>query len=135
MRPTLLLVFLLPFLGQLVESRHLIGSPSSISTHDPRLLQAALTFTNSFNNQSNDAFLFKVSTIIKANKQLVAGMLYLMDLEISRTVCHKRDKNNDLSRCDFQPVGPLHQTFLCSSRVWVIVWLHEEKVSFYCTGS
>lgn len=41
--------------------------------------------------------------------QVVKGIRYNIDFEISRTVCHKRGNNSDLENCDFQPKGPLHQ--------------------------
>ncbi|KAG7215256.1 hypothetical protein INR49_022652, partial [Caranx melampygus] len=40
---------------------------------------------------------------------IVKGVRYIVDLEISRTVCRKRDHEADLSKCDLQPPGPLHQ--------------------------
>ncbi|KAF7646542.1 hypothetical protein LDENG_00185890 [Lucifuga dentata] len=113
MRATLLLVSLLLSLEWMwwAESQHvhsMPGSPYNISKNDTNLLQAVAIATDSFNNQSNDAFLFRVSSIQRAQQQLVKGFMYIMDVEISRTICHKRDKK-DLSSCDFQPEGPLHQ--------------------------
>lgn len=43
--------------------------------------------------------------------QIVKGVRYIVDFDISRTVCRKRD-NSNLSNCDFQPVGRLHQVSL-----------------------
>uniref|UniRef100_A0A669ENN0 Cystatin F n=1 Tax=Oreochromis niloticus TaxID=8128 RepID=A0A669ENN0_ORENI len=89
------------------------GSPHNISKNDRGLQQVVLNAAYFFNNESNDAFLFKPATIDRAQKQIVKGVRYIADFQISRTVCHKRDKDNNLSRCDFQPPGPLHQVFQC----------------------
>ncbi|KAM6915818.1 cystatin-F [Xenentodon cancila] len=109
------------------------GSLSNISRDNPGLQQVVLTAAYSFNNQSNDAFLFRPSSINRAQRQIVKGIRYNIDLEISRTVCRKRDKNNNLSHCDFQPPGRLHQTFQCHVEVWQIPWTHESKtLEFVC---
>ncbi|XP_051251702.1 cystatin-F-like isoform X2 [Dicentrarchus labrax] len=85
------------------------GAPSNISRDDRGLQRVVLSAAYSFNNQSNDAFLFKPSFIIRAQRQVVNGVRYIVDLEISRTVCRKRDNNDDLSHCDLQPKGRLQQ--------------------------
>lgn len=48
--------------------------------------------------------------------QIVKGIRYIVDLEISRTVCRKRDGNNNLSHCDFQPPGRLQQVSVTSQQ-------------------
>ncbi|XP_037829606.1 cystatin-F isoform X2 [Kryptolebias marmoratus] len=109
------------------------GSPNNISSNDPGLQQVVLNAAYSFNNQSNDAFLFKASAIHRAQRQIVKGIRYVVDLEISRTVCRKRDNNNNLADCDFQPEGRLHQTFQCHLEVWLIPWKdHRQILKFIC---
>ncbi|XP_040905619.1 cystatin-F [Toxotes jaculatrix] len=107
------------------------GSPLNISRDDRGLQQVVLAATYSFNNQSNDAFLFKPSTIHSAQRQIVKGIRYSGDLDISRTVCRKRDQNKDLSKCDFQPKGRLHQTFQCHFEVWVVPWENQTKIQVF----
>ncbi|XP_039994574.1 cystatin-F isoform X2 [Xiphias gladius] len=85
------------------------GSPFNISRTDRGLQQVVLAATRSFNDRSNDAFLFKPSAIRRAQRQIVKGIRYIVDLDISRTVCRKRDHIDNLSQCDFQPKGRLHQ--------------------------
>ncbi|XP_070697433.1 cystatin-F isoform X2 [Pempheris klunzingeri] len=110
------------------------GSPYNISRKDRGLQRVILTASYSFNNKSNDAFLFKSSKIHRAQRQIVKGIRYNVDFEISRTVCRKRDHNNNLSNCNFQPEGRLHQTFQCHLEVWVIPWKNETKtLVFVCT--
>ncbi|XP_071329613.1 cystatin-F [Trachinotus anak] len=113
------------------HGRFMPGSPLNISRNDHGLQQVVLTTTYSFNNQSNDAFLFKPSTIHRAQRQIVKGIRYIVDLEISRTICRKRDHNNNLSKCDFQPEGRLHQTFQCHAEVWLIPWENQTKIQVF----
>ncbi|CAJ1087226.1 NLR family CARD domain-containing protein 3-like [Xyrichtys novacula] len=92
------------------QGRSMPGSPYNISRIDPRLQKVVLDATFTFNDQSNDAYLFKPYAIYRAQRQVVKGVRYIVDFEISRTVCRKRDSNNnDLPNCDFQPEGRLHQ--------------------------
>ncbi|XP_034407878.1 cystatin-F [Cyclopterus lumpus] len=112
------------------HGRPMPGSPINISRKDPVLRQVVLRAACSFNNQSNDAFLFKPSAIHRAQRQVVKGVQYIVDMEISRTVCRKRDdnnNNNNLSTCNFQPEGRLQQTFQCHTEVWVIPWKNETR--------
>lgn len=46
------------------------GSPYNISTDNKGVLKAVLHGAYSFNNQTNDAFLFKPSAIEKAERQV-----------------------------------------------------------------
>uniref|UniRef100_A0A3P8YLY6 Cystatin F n=1 Tax=Esox lucius TaxID=8010 RepID=A0A3P8YLY6_ESOLU len=113
------------------------GAPHEISRNDSGVLKAALHGTYSFNNKTNDAFLFKPSAIEKAERQIVKGFNYIMEVDISRTVCHKNGQNNtDLARCVFQPDGLLKQTFHCHFEVWTIPWLNFMKtIDLACSPS
>ncbi|XP_041802903.1 cystatin-F-like [Chelmon rostratus] len=130
---TPLLASLLGVLGVMLvagvrDAGFLPGSPRNISRNDHDLQRIVLTAAYSYNNQSNDAFLFRPSAVRRAQRQVVKGIRYIVDLEISRTVCRKRDNNTNLSDCDFQPEGRLHQTFHCHFEVWLIPWQNKTKI-------
>ncbi|CAL8297462.1 unnamed protein product [Merluccius merluccius] len=99
------------------------GAPSNISKDDRDLDQALRVATYSFNNQSNDAYLFRTSEVDRAQRQIVKGVRYILEVHISRTVCLKR-LGWDPSDCDVQPEGLLHQTFQCHFEVLSRPWLH-----------
>lgn len=114
------------------------GAACNISTNDRSLRPVVLDGANFYNNQSNDAFLFRSSAVLAAQwqvagtgngrsvtqqpttrkrlnflfcfvfPQVVKGLKYMVDLELSRTVCLKGAAVN-LTSCDFQPTGRLHQ--------------------------
>ncbi|XP_069394235.1 cystatin-F [Paralichthys olivaceus] len=114
------------------HGRSMPGSLTNISRDDRSLEQVLLAATYSFNNQSNDAFLFKPSAVHQAQRQIIKGVRYIVDLDVSRTVCRKRD-DYDLSQCHFQPDGRLHQVFQCHVVVWMIPWRHETKIqTLFC---
>ncbi|XP_066535139.1 cystatin [Hoplias malabaricus] len=106
------------------------GKPQNVSKNDTGVKKAVQTATYTFNNQSNDAYFFKSSSIDDAQKQIVKGIMYLLKVEISRTVCQKRESDVDLAKCAFQPHGLLQQTFLCNFEVWAIPWKNIMKTTF-----
>uniref|UniRef100_A0A673C0D2 Cystatin domain-containing protein n=2 Tax=Sphaeramia orbicularis TaxID=375764 RepID=A0A673C0D2_9TELE len=141
MRRTLLAVLLgileassLAVQGHQGRHVHMIpGAPSNVSLNDRRLHQVVLTTAYTYNNQSNDAFLFRPSSVHRAQRQIVKGLRYIIDLDVSRTVCRKRVPIPDLSQCEFQPEGRLHQTFRCHTEVWFIPWTNQTTMQvFYC---
>ncbi|XP_076830050.1 cystatin-F [Brachyhypopomus gauderio] len=107
------------------------GKPQNISKNDTEVKRAVLIATYSFNNQSNDAFLFKESAVDEAQRQVVKGVKYILKIEISRTVCRKRELNVDLDKCAFQSRHRLQQTFLCNFEVWALPWLKIMKTTFF----
>ncbi|CAB1312534.1 unnamed protein product [Coregonus sp. 'balchen'] len=117
--------------------RFVPGAPYNISTNDKGVLKAVLHGTYSFNNQTNDAFLFKPFAIEKAERQIVRGLKYIMEVDLSRTVCRKnRHSDTDLANCKFQPDGLLQQTFHCDFEVWTMPWLHFMKTTYFsCSPS
>uniref|UniRef100_A0A8C9VT01 Cystatin domain-containing protein n=1 Tax=Scleropages formosus TaxID=113540 RepID=A0A8C9VT01_SCLFO len=104
---------------------------SKVSNNDPRVRNAMLIGIYAFNNQSNDKFLFKVSHIKDAHIQIVKGIKFLLEANISRTVCLKREPSPDLDKCNFQPLGKLHKIFNCHFEVWAIPWKHWMKNIFF----
>ncbi|XP_017546172.1 cystatin-F [Pygocentrus nattereri] len=133
----LLLVFLLAgfcsigkWSADAFESRLVPGKPLNVSKNDTDVKKAVQTATYSFNNRTNDAYFFKASAIEDAQRQIVKGIKYLLKVEISRTVCRKRESDVDLANCAFQPHGLLQQTFLCNFEVWAIPWLKIMKTTF-----
>ncbi|XP_066553478.1 cystatin-F [Amia ocellicauda] len=106
------------------------GSTTDVSKNDPGVQKAVKTATYYFNNRSNDIFVFRASSIDDAKKQVVKGVKYILEVEISRTVCRKRG-HPDPDNCDFQPNGILKQTFRCHFEVWSIPWLHQMETTFF----
>ncbi|XP_046535701.1 cystatin-F isoform X2 [Equus quagga] len=103
------------------------GSPKTIKTNNPGVLKAARHSVERFNNCTNDIFLFKESHISRALVQIVKGLKYMLNLEISRTIC-KKTKHPSLDNCDFQTNSTLKRTLSCYSEVWVIPWLQRLEV-------
>ncbi|XP_077201738.1 cystatin-F [Paroedura picta] len=112
---------------QLPSSRIKPGFLVPIKTNDPGVQKAARYGVYTYNNSSNDIFLFKESHINKAMVQIVRGLKYILDVDIARTICTKR-KHSSLDRCHFQEHKELRQTFRCNFEVWLTPWLQKAEV-------
>ncbi|KAI7805212.1 cystatin-F [Triplophysa rosa] len=130
----LLMVFVLAGLCSFVHTyvlRPIPGALQNISKNDTGVQKAVLVGTYSFNNKSNDAFLFKASAVDDAKRQIVKGIRYVLTVEISRTMCRKMGNNKDLSHCPFQTDSVLKQTFLCHFEVWSIPWMKAMSTTYF----
>lgn len=114
-----------------VFSRPIPGALQNVSKNDTGVKKAVLTGTYSFNNKSNDAFLFKASAVDCAKRQIVKGVRYILEVEISRTVCRKMGHNEDLINCPFQTDSLLRQTFFCHFDVWSIPWMQKMVTEYF----
>ncbi|XP_077103149.1 cystatin-F [Siphateles boraxobius] len=114
-----------------VVSRPIPGTLQNVSKNDTGVQKAVLTGTYSFNNKSNDAFLFKASSVDDAKRQVVKGIRYILEVEISRTVCRKMGNNDNLTNCTFQTDNLLQQTFLCHFDIWSIPWMKTMSTTYF----
>ncbi|XP_051868138.1 cystatin-F isoform X2 [Pristis pectinata] len=95
------------------------GIPRDIDMNNPGAQNATLFAIYDYNNRSNDIYLFKVQRIHRA--QVVAGLKYILHIDIGRTVCRK-GKPYNFKSCSFQTSPPLIKTLACLFEVWVIPW-------------
>ncbi|KFV80290.1 Cystatin-F, partial [Struthio camelus australis] len=103
------------------------GFPVSMNTNNPGVRKAARFGVYQYNNSSNDLFLFKELQINKAMVQIVRGLKYMLQVEIGRTVCEKRE-HSSLDSCKFQRKKKLQQVLRCYFEVWMMPWLHQVQV-------
>nr|KAF6422037.1 cystatin C [Rousettus aegyptiacus] len=84
-------------------------------------VQQALSFALSeYNKASNDAFHSRAMRVVRARKQVVAGMNYFLDVEIGRTTCTKSQPN--LASCPFHDQPRLRKKALCSFQIYTVPW-------------
>ncbi|XP_078086357.1 cystatin-F-like [Mustelus asterias] len=103
------------------------GAPRDINTTDSGVQNATLIAIYNYNNQSNDIFLFKVHTILKAQVQVIAGLEYFLYVDIGRTVCRK-GKPYNFKACSFQTHPPFNKRLTCRFKVWIASWKRIWKV-------
>ncbi|NXF24030.1 CYT protein, partial [Rhodinocichla rosea] len=113
--------------GAGVRSR-LVGGPQPIE--DPendegleRALQFAMT---AYNRASNDMYTSRVVRIISAQRQIVAGVKYIMEVEIARTTCTK--PATDIQHCAFHEEPQMAKHTICNFVVLTVPWRNQVEL-------
>ncbi|NXA74340.1 CYT protein, partial [Thryothorus ludovicianus] len=127
-----LLAAALLFLAGAVRSAEIrprmVGAPESID--DPendegleRALQFAMT---AYNRASNDMYSSRVVRIISAKRQIVAGVKYIMEVEIARTTCTKPATN--IQHCAFHEEPQMAKHTICNFVVLNVPWRNQVEL-------
>ncbi|NWS31754.1 CYT protein, partial [Polioptila caerulea] len=106
----------------------LLGAPQAID--DPendegleRALQFAMT---AYNRASNDMYSSRVVRIISAKRQIVAGVKYIMEVEIARTTCTK--PATDIQDCAFHEEPQMAKHAICNFVVLNVPWRNQVEL-------
>ncbi|NXM80493.1 CYT protein, partial [Oenanthe oenanthe] len=106
----------------------LVGGPQTID--DPendegleRALQFAMT---AYNRASNDMYSSRVVRILSAKKQIVAGVKYIMEVEIARTTCTK--PATDIQHCAFHEEPQMAKHTICNFVVLTVPWRNQVEL-------
>uniref|UniRef100_A0A8C0ZSA4 Cystatin domain-containing protein n=1 Tax=Castor canadensis TaxID=51338 RepID=A0A8C0ZSA4_CASCN len=79
-------------------------------------VQQAMDFVLKFyNDKSDDLYASQVVRVIHAKRQIVAGILYYLKIELGRTTCTK--SQSDLSDCPFSEPPNLQKKDVCDFQV------------------
>ncbi|XP_015476646.1 cystatin-like [Parus major] len=88
-----------------------------------RALQFAMT---AYNRASNDMYSSRVVRIISAKKQIVAGIKYIMEVEIARTTCTK--PATDIQHCAFHEEPQMAKHTICTFVVLTVPWRNQVEL-------
>ncbi|XP_003803686.1 cystatin-C-like [Otolemur garnettii] len=93
-------------------------------------VQHALNFAMSeYNKASNDRYHSRALQVVRASKQIVAGMKYVLEVEIGRTTCTKSQAK--LDDCPFHKQPHLQRKVLCSFEIYSIPWQDKMTMTKY----
>ncbi|XP_074781647.1 cystatin-C [Athene noctua] len=106
----------------------LLGAPMDVdNAGNDEGLQRALHFAIAeYNKASNDMYSSRVVRVISAKKQIVAGIKYIMEVEVGRTTCPKPAA--DLQSCAFHDAPQMAKHTVCKFVVYAIPWLNQIKL-------
>ncbi|XP_030800864.1 cystatin-C [Camarhynchus parvulus] len=88
-----------------------------------RALQFAMT---AYNRASNDMYSSRVVRIISAQRQIVAGVKYIMEVEIARTTCTK--PATDIQHCAFHEEPQMAKHTTCNFVVLNVPWRNQVEL-------
>ncbi|EHB18843.1 Cystatin-like 1 [Heterocephalus glaber] len=80
-------------------------------------------FIQSYNNASNDTYLFRVQKLIRTQVQLTTGVEYLVTVRIGRTTCTRTDPARSSASCPLQD-KKLKKSLVCESLIYTVPWLN-----------
>ncbi|XP_004635712.1 cystatin-C-like [Octodon degus] len=94
----------------------ILGGLEDVDPSDEGVQQAVDFALREYNKDNNDLSLSRVVRVVRARKQVVAGMNYYLDVEIGRTTCAKDQPIQEDCLLSGEP------TQLCSFVVYSRTW-------------
>ncbi|XP_068931475.1 cystatin-like [Petaurus breviceps papuanus] len=87
-----------------------------------------------YNQESSDEYLYQMTKLIRAQEQLSSGFEYLIDMELSRTMCPK-DAEFYPVNCSLQEDPKLYKVINCTFYVFAVPWNGQYELrSSNCTN-
>ncbi|XP_068135675.1 cystatin-like [Hyperolius riggenbachi] len=129
MAARLYLLVVVSLLSVFASSDMLVGGPETIDPSDPQVLQAARFALSGFNQQLKEDYKFKLLKVVSAEAQVVAGVIYTVNVDIGKTDC-KKDSTSDAQSCSLMQNSNLAQTLSCTFKVLEVPWENVEKVLY-----
>uniref|UniRef100_A0A8B9PTC6 Egg-white cystatin n=1 Tax=Apteryx owenii TaxID=8824 RepID=A0A8B9PTC6_APTOW len=108
------------------ERPRLVGAPIDVADNDEGLQRALRFAMAQYNRASNDKYSSRVARIISAKRQIVAGIKYIMEVEIGRTNCAKSVA--DVQSCAFHDAPEMAKRVTCKFVVYTVPWLNQIRL-------
>ncbi|XP_008139370.1 cystatin-C-like [Eptesicus fuscus] len=115
-----------PAAGANAGRPRLVGGLAEADVNEEGVQQALNFALSEYNKASNDAYHSRAMRVVRARKQLVAGLNYFLDVEIGRTTCTKSQPN--LANCPFHEQPNLKKAALCSFQIYTVPWLGKTSL-------
>ncbi|XP_074143818.1 cystatin-like [Sminthopsis crassicaudata] len=125
-RSFLLLLLALVFAVHAERFPRLLGGLSEANVNDESVKRALNFALSEYNRASNDKYGSRVFRVIEAKKQLVAGLKYVFEVEVSRTTCTK--SATDFSNCPDHKEPPLKKHYICHFEVYTVPWMGKTSL-------
>ena len=109
-----------------VESAGIPGGLVDADINDKDVQKALRFAVDHYNGQSNDAFVRKVSKVIKVQQQVAAGMKYIFTVKMEVAFCKKGGVK---TMCAVPKNPSIEQVIQCKITVWSQPWLNSLKVT------
>ncbi|ELK13318.1 cystatin-M [Pteropus alecto] len=108
----------------------MVGGVQDLSPSDPQVQKAAQSAVASYNMGSNSLYYFRDTHILKAQRQLVAGVKYYLTLEMGSTDCRKSavaGDHIDLTTCPLA-AGTQEEKLRCDFEILVVPWENSTRL-------
>ncbi|KAL1262759.1 hypothetical protein QQF64_005498 [Cirrhinus molitorella] len=118
---------IVPFLAVIlaVASAGMTGGVMDADINEEGVQKALQFAVAQYNRQSNDAYVSQVASVVKAQKQVVAGMKYIFTVKMGRTSCRKGGVE---TLCAIHEDPSFARVTECKITVWSKPWEPSNKV-------
>ncbi|XP_024152582.1 cystatin-C [Oryzias melastigma] len=103
----------------------MVGGVSDGDINDEGAKKALNFAVDQHNSRTNDMYLRQVAEVVKVQKQVVAGIKYIITVKMARTLCRK---NGTGEECTIPEDPAQAQPYQCKFGVWSRPWLKEMTV-------
>ncbi|KAM3605911.1 uncharacterized protein V6R79_006963 [Siganus canaliculatus] len=104
----------------------LVGGPQDASLDDEGVQNALSFAVRHHNRQSNDMYLHQVAEVVKVQKQVVAGIKYLITVRMVKTSCRKEGATEECA----MPQDQIKSVpYTCEFHVWSRPWMSDIRVT------
>uniref|UniRef100_A0A673BQN0 Cystatin-C-like n=1 Tax=Sphaeramia orbicularis TaxID=375764 RepID=A0A673BQN0_9TELE len=93
------------------------GGRMDVDVNDPGVQNAVNFAVVQHNRGTNDMYLHQAAEVVKAQRQVVAGMKYIITVKMAKTNCRK-DRPNEVCAIHENPENPYQCEFTVWSRPW-----------------
>ncbi|XP_055745623.1 cystatin-like [Salvelinus fontinalis] len=100
----------------------IVGGVVDADINDPATRDALKFAVAEYNKGTNDMYVRQVAKVVKAQKQVVAGMKYIFTVQMARTLCRK----GGVKDCAVH-LAPA-ATYQCTFEVWSRPWLGASQL-------
>ncbi|EPQ06552.1 Cystatin-M [Myotis brandtii] len=108
----------------------MVGGVTDLKPTDPQVQKAAQAAVASYNMGSNSLYYFRDTRILKAQRQLVAGIKYYLTVEMGSTACRKSSVTGDrmdLTTCPLA-AGVQEEKLHCDFEILVVPWENSSSL-------
>ncbi|XP_005864528.1 PREDICTED: cystatin-M, partial [Myotis brandtii] len=111
-------------------AERMVGGVTDLKPTDPQVQKAAQAAVASYNMGSNSLYYFRDTRILKAQRQLVAGIKYYLTVEMGSTACRKSSVTGDrmdLTTCPLA-AGVQEEKLHCDFEILVVPWENSSSL-------
>uniref|UniRef100_A0A8C9AF15 Cystatin E/M n=1 Tax=Prolemur simus TaxID=1328070 RepID=A0A8C9AF15_PROSS len=109
---------------------HWLGERQDLSPSDPQVQKATQAAVASYNMGSNSLYYFRDTHIVKAERQLVAGVKYYLTVDMESTACQKNriaGDHIDLTTCPLA-AGTQQEKLRCDFEILLVPWQNSSQL-------
>ncbi|XP_073931349.1 cystatin 10-like [Castor canadensis] len=116
-------------MSPVVSSESMTGAIQEADINDKDVQQVVDFVLKFYNDENDDLYASRAVQVMSAKRQVMAGTLYYLKLELGRTTCTKSQFN--LSACPLNEEPDQQKREICNFQVYNVPWEHEISVENY----